>query len=112
MPTAIYHLTNHAETGMLDFRFRGIVLTDPEDRRTRGSDLEVELVRETCAWLTEPVVQWFAETVAAPWKSNSIDISRPVTWHARSSGSSRSRPASDDQDGFLGMFSIVTWLAG
>jgi hypothetical protein len=23
----------------------------------------VELVRETCDWLTEPIVRWFAETV-------------------------------------------------
>ena len=60
----VFRLTNRPDSGMLDFRFQGIVLTDPKDRRTRGSDLEVELVRETCAWLTEPVVQWFVETVA------------------------------------------------
>ncbi|NQT40324.1 MAG: hypothetical protein HQ581_22715, partial [Planctomycetes bacterium] len=47
----------------LQFRFEGTVLTDTEDQRTEGADLSVELVRDTCDWLTTPVVEWFAETV-------------------------------------------------
>ncbi len=59
----MFRLTNRDETGMLQFRFEGTVLTDSEDQRTEGADLSVELVRDTCDWLTTPVVEWFAETV-------------------------------------------------
>jgi hypothetical protein len=59
----IFHLTNNPALGMLEFRFEGVVLTDADDRLTQGSDLAVELVRETCPWLSEPVVQWFRESV-------------------------------------------------
>jgi len=57
-----FHLTN-SEIGMLQFEFEGTALTDPDDRQTIRCDLAVELVRETCDWLTEPVVKWFSETV-------------------------------------------------
>jgi hypothetical protein len=59
-----FHLTNQPDLGSLEFRFEGTVLTDPEDRRTVLADLGVTLVRETCDWLTEPVVTWFRETVS------------------------------------------------
>lgn len=58
-----FHLTNNELVGLIQFRFEGTALTDSEDRRTQSCDLEVELLRETCDWLTQPVVQWFAETV-------------------------------------------------
>ena len=59
----IFHLTNRPEEGMLEFNFNGAVLTDDTDVKTRLCDLDVELVRETCDWLTQPVVAWFKETV-------------------------------------------------
>jgi len=59
----VFHLTNDGTAGMLDFRFDGTVLTDAEDLKTVGCDLEVQLDRETCDWLTQPVVEWFAQTV-------------------------------------------------
>ena len=62
--SCIFHLTNQPELGLLEFRLEGTVLTDPEDRRTVLADLGVTLVRETCDWLTEPVVAWFRETVS------------------------------------------------
>ena len=58
-----FHLTNDETVGMLQFRFEGTALTDASDQKTLSSDLEVELVRETCDWLTEPIVAWFLETV-------------------------------------------------
>ncbi len=61
--TCVLHLTNDPEIGMLEFTFQGTLLTDPEDRHTLSADLDVQLRRETCDWLTEPVVQWFTETV-------------------------------------------------
>jgi hypothetical protein len=60
----IFHLTNQSDLGSLEFSFEGAVLTDPSDRQTVHADLEVTLVRETCDWLTEPVVAWFRETVS------------------------------------------------
>ncbi len=57
------HLTNVPDHGMLEFRFTGTVLTDASDLKTKSADLAVELVRETCDWLTQPIVDWFADTV-------------------------------------------------
>ncbi len=58
-----FHLANHPDVGWIRFRFAGTVLTGPEDRVARAADLQVELAAETCEWLTEPVVEWFGETV-------------------------------------------------
>lgn len=61
---SVFHLTNDENLGMLEFGFEGTVLTDPEDQKTLRCDLDVRLRRETCQWLTEPIVAWFAETVS------------------------------------------------
>lgn len=58
-----FHLVNHDTEGLLEFTFEGTVLTDAGDVRTVGSDLRVELARETCDWINAPVVEWFAKTV-------------------------------------------------
>lgn len=59
----VFRLTNHAQMGMLGFRFEGTLLTDAGDTKTVGSDLAATLAEETCDWITGPVVQWFTETV-------------------------------------------------
>lgn len=59
-----FHLTNSPELGMIEFRFEGTVMTDDTDRRTVRSDLQVELVRETCDWLTAPATDWLAGSVS------------------------------------------------
>lgn len=38
-------------------------MTDEQDRRTRGEDLTVTLEGETCDWLSQPIVEWFQDTV-------------------------------------------------
>jgi hypothetical protein len=58
-----FHLTNRDERGMLEFRFEGTTITDAADMHSQHADLAVELVRETCDWLTAPVVEWFLESV-------------------------------------------------
>jgi hypothetical protein len=65
----VYQLTNDPTIGMLEFRFEGTLLTDSRDQKTIGSDLTVELTRETCDWLTEPAVAWFHATV-----SNAVQV--------------------------------------
>lgn len=62
--TCKFHLTNREERGMIEFRFEGTAITDPTDLRTDRCDLEVELIRETCDWLTAPIVEWFQQSVA------------------------------------------------
>ncbi|MEX2139644.1 MAG: hypothetical protein WD894_10305 [Pirellulales bacterium] len=62
--SCVFHLTNDPAHGMLEFSFDGTVLTDSTDQRTDQAHLHVELARETCDWLTEPVVDWFRETVS------------------------------------------------
>jgi hypothetical protein len=59
----VFHLTNDAEIGMVEFSFEGVVLTDADDLKTRECDLDVRLQREVCDWLTAPAVNWLAETV-------------------------------------------------
>ncbi len=58
-----FQLTNDPLRGMLEFEFEGTVMTDEADEKTKATHLSVQLVRETCDWLTEPVVAWFADTV-------------------------------------------------
>ena len=58
-----FHLTNRDGLGELEFRFEGVVLTDASDTQVSGSDLSIELVRETCDWLSNPIVEWFHDSV-------------------------------------------------
>ncbi len=59
-----FHLTNHGDLGMIQFAFEGTALTDQADQKTVRCDLQVELVRENCDWLTQPASAWLAETVS------------------------------------------------
>lgn len=58
-----FHLTNDPQQGMVRYSVEGVVLTDTEDRKSRGCDLTVSLAEETCPWLTEPIVDFLAESV-------------------------------------------------
>jgi hypothetical protein len=59
-----FHLTNSPDVGMIEYRFDGTVMTDENDRRTVRSDLQIELVRETCDWLTAPAAEWLKHAVS------------------------------------------------
>ncbi len=99
----LFSLTNAPDVGTLRFRFEGTVLTDEDDQRTFSTDLEVELVQETCDWITEPIVRWFSETVS---RAVQVEFDLYI-----SSGSlektvkriEKVRAESDAQGGFLGM---------
>jgi len=58
-----FHLTNSPEVGLVEFSFEGVVLTDTADAKTLNCDLQVRLARESCDWLSQPIVNWLAETV-------------------------------------------------
>lgn len=58
-----FHLTNRENFGTLEFEFDGTVITDSADMLAQHADLEVQLARETCDWLTAPVTEWFQQSV-------------------------------------------------
>ena len=100
----IYHLANHDELGMLEFKFDGVVLTDSSDAVTERCDLCVELVRETCDWLTEPIVAWFTETVT---HSIAVEFNRYIDAGDLAEAKKRIetiQAASDDAGGYVGMY--------
>ena len=100
----VFQLTNERDVGMLEFRFDGTVLTDSDDKETRCCDLRVELQRETCDWLTETVVEWFAETVA---RAVRIEFDRYISagdLEKTIERMERLQAESDTHGGFLGMW--------
>ena len=99
-----YHLTNREDRGMLEFRFEGTVITDAEDRHAATCDLDVELSRETCDWVSKPIVQWFQETVS---HSVSVEFDRYIEAGDLEQAKQRIaklQAASDAAGGFVGMF--------
>lgn len=99
----IFRLTNHPQIGLLTFRFEGTVLTDPEDRNSLSCDLQTRLDQETCDWLTEPVVAWFAETVA---RAVRVEFDRYIAagdLQRTLQRSEQTQAESDARGGFMGM---------
>ncbi len=100
----VFRLTNRDEVGMLEFRFEGTVFTDASDQRTERATLDVELVRETCDWLTEPVVEWFHEAVS---RAAIVEFDRYIAAGDLSRAEERLRQLqtqADEQGGYLGMY--------
>jgi hypothetical protein len=100
----VYHLTNLPELGMLEFGFEGTVMTDDTDQHTRHSDLQVELLRETCDWLTQPIVAWFETTVA---HAVHVEFNRYIAagdLQKAVQRIERLQAAQDEKGGFVGMY--------
>jgi hypothetical protein len=101
--TCVYHLTNHEQIGLLEFRFDGVVLTNEEDMKTVHCDLRVELAGEVCPWLVASVTDWFTETVCEAVKVEfdrfiaAGDLRRTVM------RMEELQNASDAQGGFVGL---------
>jgi hypothetical protein len=99
-----YHLTNDAELGLLDYRFEGTVLTDADDLHCKTCDLTVSLDRESCDWLTQPVVDWFAESVS---RSVACEFDRYIQAGDLQRAKQRVeeiQKACDEGGGFVGMY--------
>ena len=99
-----YHLTNREDVGMIQYRFEGTVLTDEEDRHTVRCDLDVSLLRETCGWLSEPIVDWFGETVL---RSVGVEFDRYIEAGDLEKTQRRLeelQAAADQAGGFIGMY--------
>ena len=102
--TCTYYLTNDPKQGMMQYSFEGVVLTDPSDMEARDCDLSIELVRETCSWLNQSVVDWLAETVQ---RNVLIEFNRYIQAGDLTKTIERMQQveqASDDAGGFVGMY--------
>ncbi len=100
----VYHLLNHPDRGSIEFRFEGCVLTGVEDLACQSCDLQVELERESCDWLTQAIVDWFAETVP---RSVAIEFDRYIEAGDLERTKTRIeqvQKASDEAGGFIGMY--------
>ena len=99
-----YHLTNDPKRGMVRFRFEGTVLTGEQDRHSKQADLIVSLEQETCAWLTEPMVEHLSESVR---QAVLVEFDRYI--EAGDLEKTKQRIAqqqaeSDEAGGFVGMY--------
>jgi hypothetical protein len=99
-----YHLTNHPDVGMLQFKFEGTLFTDATDLKPNRCDLTVELTRETCDWINASVVQWFHESVQ---HSVCVEFGRYIEagdLQKTVERLAKLREASDEAGGFVGMY--------
>jgi hypothetical protein len=100
----VFRLTNSEEVGTLTFGFDGTALTDESDSKTKSCDLEVHLRSETCDWISDPIVQWFKETV-----TRAVIVEFDLYIAAGDLEQTRQRidkiqSESDEQGGFVGMY--------
>lgn len=99
-----FHLTNHPDIGMLEFNFQGTLITDETDAKSHRADLEVTISRETCDWITQPIVEWFQQSVSP---AVLVEFDRYIA--AGDLQKTRERIAAlqqqaDAQGGFVGMY--------
>lgn len=99
-----FHLTNNPKEGMVRFAVEGVMLTDVDDQKTRGCDLSIALDRETCGWLTEPAVEFLAQSVK---QAMTVEFDRYI--QAGDLEKTRQRieqlqAESDASGGFIGMY--------
>ncbi|HEX4129725.1 MAG TPA: hypothetical protein VHZ24_06755 [Pirellulales bacterium] len=102
--TCAFYLTNDPHLGMIQFRFEGTVLTDAADQNTAHAHLDVTLERETCDWLTQPIVAWFAETVP---RAVIVEFDRYIAagdLQATLERMKRLEAETDAQGGYMGMY--------
>jgi hypothetical protein len=100
----VYHLANSHDVGMIEFAFDGVAITDATDQKTLRCDLDVRLTRETCPWLTEPIVAWFASTVQ---HSVAAEFDRFIAAGDLSQAKERMEKLQakvEEQGGYLGMY--------
>ncbi|MGB7344025.1 MAG: hypothetical protein WBD20_07415 [Pirellulaceae bacterium] len=100
----VYHLTNDPKRGEVAFKFEGAVMTDANDRLTKSVDLEITLDRETCTWLTEPIVHFLAESTQ---QAIMVEFDRYIDagdLRRTEERLEQIRQQSDESDGFVGMY--------
>ncbi|MGC4001930.1 MAG: hypothetical protein QM811_01790 [Pirellulales bacterium] len=101
---AEFRLTNNPDRGLLGFAFEGVVLTDPTDANAMTVDVAVELTRETCDWLRQPIVDWFRETVAQAVKDEFDLYIRSGDLEKAKTRIAALQSQADQAGGYLGMY--------
>lgn len=102
--TCAYHLTNDPDHGRVVFAFEGTVLTDEKDLQTKVVDINIKLDRETCEWLTEPIVGFLGESVQ---HAVLVEFNRYINAGDLEKTKQRIQAVqdeSDSSDGFVGMY--------
>ena len=102
--SCVYHMTNDPKHGTVVFSFEGAVLTDADDRQTKAVDINVKLDRETCSWLSEPIVGFLAESVQ---HALLVEFNRYIEAGDLTKTQQRIealQKQSDECDGFVGMY--------
>ncbi len=102
--TCRFHLTNDPMNGMLQYSFEGVILTDENDMNPRCCDLQVELVKETCSWLNQSIVDRLSETVQ---RTVMVEFERYIAagdLNATIERLEKLQRESDETGGFVGMY--------
>jgi hypothetical protein len=99
-----FHLTNRDDVGSIEFRFQGTLLTDASDLKAASTDFEVELVRETCDWLTAPVVKWFEQSVGPAVLVEFDRFIEAGDLQRAKERLAKLQAQSDESGGYLGMY--------
>jgi len=102
--TCTYYLTNDPQNGMCQFGFEGVVLTDANDMHARSCDLQCELLRDTCSWLNQSIVDWLSESVH---RAVLVEFDRYIQAGDLNKTIQRLealQKATEDSGGFVGMY--------
>jgi len=99
-----FHVTNDPAIGRIAFSFEGAALTNEDDTLCQQCDLAVTLAEETCEWIHEPIVRWFADSVP---RAVGVEFNRFIS--AGDLDKAKARVAeiqqqSDEAGGFIGMY--------
>ncbi|QDV24925.1 hypothetical protein [Aureliella helgolandensis] len=102
--TCTFHLTNDPQQGMMQYSFEGVVLTDQTDLKPISCDFKIELLKETCSWLNQAIVDWLAETVQ---RSVLVEFERYIRAGDLTKAIERLeklQQAEEESGGFVGMY--------
>ena len=80
------------------------MLTDSDDQKCHSCFLQVTLFGETCDWLTEPIKNWFAETVPHSVKAEFDRYIQAGDLEQTRQRIQEIEATSDNAGGFVGMY--------
>lgn len=100
----VFQLTNQDGLGMIEFSFEGTALTDEQDQHTVGCELTVELVGETCDWLTAQATVWLSESVTHAVKAEFDRFIHAGDLAQTIKRIEKLQAESDAHGGFVGMY--------
>ncbi len=102
--SCIFHLTNDASQGMLEFGYEGVVFTDEQDLTAKKADFTITLDRETCSWINQSVVDWLTESVQ---RAVLVEFGRYISAGDLEKTISRMQElekAAEESGGYVGMY--------